>query len=397
MTPLQSALRIFREMNRPIWGDDIIAVAAGLNIPPAHLLQVVNNHPRFERVLFWQQDEGEPQQITYAILEQKRADLPPKEVDKRLIVAARYRPWYKHIGIKLVDWTLLPLAKALVFLFGIFEPVTRRVSAFFKRPGVVKALKPFAPLIFVLTLLGKTAIKGKSLLSLFVMIGVYAGTWGLPFAVGFCLLLAIHEGGHWYVLRRYGIHAGAPMFIPFVGAVITMKGEPENAWVEANIGIGGPLLGTVGAMAALLLAHHTESDLLQAVAHIGFLLNLFNLLPISPLDGGRVLGAVSPKVIYVGLALGLVTLYFLPSVMLVLIIIIGISEVSTLTKHKPSYNNIKPWQRATMGGLYAVLAIFLLFAYEATTLTPEQADPTQTAALILGPLLHRLLQLHKDA
>lgn len=390
-TPIKAALRIFREMNRPIWWEDIEAVAAGLYIAPNLLLHVVNSHPMFERVLFWQEDEGEPKPITHVILEQKRADLSPEEVEKRLLVATRYLPWYKRLGTKLADWTLLPLVMAILFLFRVFEPVTRRVGPFFKRPGVVKALKPFAPLLFVLTLMAKVAVKGKSLVSLFIMIGVYAYNWGLSFAVGFGLLLAIHEGGHWWVMRRYKLPAGAPVFIPFVGALIAMKGEPENAWIDANVGIGGPLLGTVGALLCLLLGYYTDSDVLQAVAHVGFILNLFNLLPIHPLDGGRILSAVSNKVIYLGLALGLATLYFHPTLMLTLIVVLGFTEIGKLTSHRPSYNDIKPWQRVTMGGLYASLAAFLVFAAEATTLTEDQADPLKTALLISPFLLRKLL------
>ena len=111
---------------------------------------------------------------------------------------------------------------------------------------------------------------------------------GAPFAIGFVLLIFVHELGHALVLRRQGIPAGAPVFIPFLGAVIAMKGMPRNAWVEALVGIGGPALGTAGAVVCLAMGWLTGAPIWLALASTGFLLNLFNLLPISPLDGGRI-------------------------------------------------------------------------------------------------------------
>ena len=138
--------------------------------------------------------------------------------------------------------------------------------------------------------------------SFFVSVLAYATIWGWRFALGFTVLLFVHELGHVIQLRREGVPATAPLFIPFLGAVVGMKGLPDNAWVEAKVGLAGPVLGTVGAAACLAAGVASDSDLLRALAYTGFLLNLFNLLPVLPLDGGRAAAAFHPAFWFVGLA-----------------------------------------------------------------------------------------------
>src|SRR5207245_11385732 len=122
----------------------------------------------------------------------------------------------------------------------------------------------------------------------------YATIWGLPFAVGFVLLIFVHELGHALVMRQQGIPAGAPVFIPFVGAVIAMRGLPRDAYVAAVVAIGGPLLGSLGAAACLGGAVTTGARFWYALASTGFLINLFNLIPLYPLDG-RLISAASSR------------------------------------------------------------------------------------------------------
>ena len=156
-----------------------------------------------------------------------------------------------------------------------------------------------------------------------ISVGAYTLLWGWPFAALFVLLIFVHELGHALWLRKEGIPAGAPVFIPFVGAVIGMKGLPRNAYVEAKVGLAGPVLGTVGAAVMLAIGETTNSDLVRAAAHTGFLLNLFNLLPIVPLDGGRAMAAVHPALWIAGL-IGLAgLLIYSPNAILILILILG--------------------------------------------------------------------------
>ena len=128
-----------------------------------------------------------------------------------------------------------------------------------------------------------------------VSIAAYALIWGWPFAVGFVLLLLLHEMGHVIQLRREGIKASAPMFIPFLGAVISAKSMGDNAAAEARVGLAGPGARKPRALVPLIPSGYaTGSDFWRALAYIGFFLNLFNLLPVLPLDGGRAMAALSP-------------------------------------------------------------------------------------------------------
>src|SRR5882757_11267572 len=111
---------------------------------------------------------------------------------------------------------------------------------------------------------------------------VYASIWGLPYAAGVIALLFLHEMGHYVAARRRGLDVGAPTFIPFVGAWIALKELPHDVETEAYVGLGGPLLGMVAAIAVYLYADASDSRIWLAVAYSGFVINLFNLIPMAP-------------------------------------------------------------------------------------------------------------------
>jgi Zn-dependent protease len=128
--------------------------------------------------------------------------------------------------------------------------------------------------------------KASTVLSMLLAMGVYWAAWGWKFAGGFVLSIFVHEMGHVSALRRFGIRATAPMFLPGVGAVVRF--QQDMAPIEqARVGLAGPLWGFGAALAALAVAYGTGSALSAAIAHTGAWVNLFNLLPIIPLDGGR--------------------------------------------------------------------------------------------------------------
>jgi Zn-dependent protease len=143
--------------------------------------------------------------------------------------------------------------------------------------------------------------KFKFALSFLITAGVYALFFGWQFGIGLVLLLLVHEMGHVIQLRREGLSASAPMFIPFMGAMVAMRDMPKDAWTEAKVGLAGPVLGSAGALAVLIWAEEVDSNLLRALAYVGFLLNLFNLVPVVPLDGGRAVAALHPVFWFVGL------------------------------------------------------------------------------------------------
>lgn len=146
--------------------------------------------------------------------------------------------------------------------------------------------------------------KAAPLISMLVTSATYSLFFGWPYACGMVGLIFIHECGHAIVMHRYGVPFSPMVFVPFMGAVIAMKEHPTNAYQEAIIAFGGPLLGTAGALGVSLLGQYNDSQLLLALADFGFIINLFNLLPIGSLDGGRIGGAISPAFGIAGLVGG---------------------------------------------------------------------------------------------
>ncbi len=202
--------------------------------------------------------------------------------------------------------------------------------------------------------------KFKTFFSMLISIWAYAMFWGWSFAAGFVALIFIHEMGHVFALRMMGIPATAPMFIPFVGAHIVMKQMPKNAFVEAVGAYGGPLLGTIGAIGCVAIGMATGNLFWYALASSGFLLNLFNLLPISPLDGGRIIGVISPKLWVLGL-LGAGALFYLTwSPIVALILLLGSYQIyksfKTSKTERARYYDVSIGKRIGMG----VAFLFLL-------------------------------------
>jgi len=191
-------------------------------------------------------------------------------------------------------------------------------------------------------------------------IGLYASQWGFPFAAGFVALIFVHEMGHAVVLRSEGIPAGAPVFIPFLGAFIAMRGRPRNAYVEAKVGIGGPVAGSLAAWAVLAVGLALGRPLLLTLGHAGILLNLFNLIPVSPLDGGRIAGAFSRAFWIGGYALGIVAFLLTRSPLLLLVLVVGLFTLWQRWRHPvPGYDSIPRSKRLVIGLGYATLVIML--------------------------------------
>jgi len=156
-----------------------------------------------------------------------------------------------------------------------------------------------------LLVLGLT--KASTLLSMLLSMGVYWTLWGWKFAAGFVVSIYIHEMGHVQALTRYGIKATAPMFIPGVGAFIRLKQYPTDRREDARVGLAGPIWGAGAAVAAYGAYLATGAGIWGAIAHVGAYINLFNLLPVWQLDGGRGFRALTrPQrwiaVVVVGLA-----------------------------------------------------------------------------------------------
>jgi Zn-dependent protease len=177
---------------------------------------------------------------------------------------------------------------------------------------------------------GKLALTGGTML---LSVIAYAFIFGWKYAVGFVLLLFVHEMGHYIAARQRGLDVGAPTFIPFLGAWIELKQMPHDAETEAYVGLGGPLLGTVGALVCYLLARSYDSTWLLAVAYAGLFINLFNLIPLSPFDGGRITAVLSPRIWLLGVpVLGALFLYR-PSPMLLIVALLAAPQVWKAIKY----------------------------------------------------------------
>jgi Zn-dependent protease len=229
--------------------------------------------------------------------------------------------------------------------------------------GVV-ILKFLAKIKFVLPILLKT---GGSML---VTIGVYAMVWGWKFAVGFVLLLMLHECGHLIVAKKFGLKVSAPMFIPFVGAFILLKEAPRNAWMEACVGIGGPMFGSLAALLCHAAGIHFGAPLLIALAWSGYFLNLFNLAPVGMLDGGRIVTALSPWLWLPGFALLGWLGWTHPNIIIWILLFMSLPRIFSLfrkrSEEEQRYFEVAPAQRWTMGGMYfGLIAALVVLMYVA--------------------------------
>ena len=239
-------------------------------------------------------------------------------------------------------------------------------------------LKFGAKLKFLLLLLPKVKLFTTSA-SMLVSIGAYALIWGWSFAVGFVLLLLVHEMGHVIQLRREGIKASAPMFIPFLGALVAMKELPKDAAAEARVGLAGPILGSLGALVPLGIYALTGNELFQALAFVGFFLNLFNLLPVLPLDGGRAMAALSPALWFVGFALLIAVTFLYPNPIMLLVLLFGGFETYRRWKARKEpesrrYHEVSRRTRLGVAAVYLGLAGLLALGMDATFLERDFSD-----------------------
>ncbi|MGO8702134.1 MAG: site-2 protease family protein [Limisphaerales bacterium] len=223
--------------------------------------------------------------------------------------------------------------------------------------------------------------------TMILSVGLYAMTWGVWFAIGFVLLLFIHECGHLLAAKRFGLKVGAPVFIPFLGALIALKESPRNAWIESVVGIGGPLLGSAGALLCEALYIATGNLMFRSLAYTGFFLNLFNLMPVGFLDGGRIVTALSPWLWLVGFAVLVFLTMTRFNFILLLILIASLPRLFSLFRPKSDierrYFEVTPEQRLLMGGLYFGLIAALVLGMRLTHV-PRELLGTSTKVGVFG-------------
>ena len=182
---------------------------------------------------------------------------------------------------------------------------------------------------------------GKVLLSagsMLVSVAVYGQLYGWRYGVGFVLLLLVHEMGHYVAARQRNLPVGLPTFIPFVGAWINLKNQGIGSETQAFVGMAGPLLGSTGAFIVYLVALEYQTHWLLAIAYAGFVLNLFNLIPVVPLDGGHIVAVISPKIWVIGLPMLVVLYFWQPSPLIIIIAILAAPKAWAAIRNKTQVN-----------------------------------------------------------
>jgi Zn-dependent protease len=152
--------------------------------------------------------------------------------------------------------------------------------------------KIWAPIAVVVGLALKFSFVVFKFFSIFISVGAYALIWGWKFAIGFVALILIHEMGHFVEAKRQGLEVTLPTFVPFLGAYVLIKNSPLNPWNNALVALAGPAVGGAGAAAFWGIGEAIDSDLMRALAFVGFMINLINLVPVGILDGGAVWNAI---------------------------------------------------------------------------------------------------------
>ncbi|HWY90121.1 MAG TPA: site-2 protease family protein [Solirubrobacteraceae bacterium] len=241
---------------------------------------------------------------------------------------------------------------------GMVAAIVALIAKFFT---AIKGLLLLLPKIKLLTTTG-TAL---------VSVAAYSLFFGWEFAAGFVLLLFVHEMGHVFQLRREGISASAPMFIPFLGAAVFSKSLGDNALAEARVGLAGPILGTLGAAVCLALAEAVNSDLLRALAYVAFFLNLINLIPVVPFDGGRAMAAMAPWMWFMGLGALVALLLLTGNPFLLIFLLLGFLETrrrwrerKTRSLEQAAYYRVAPRHRVYVGVVYIGLIVVLVLGMD---------------------------------
>lgn len=242
-----------------------------------------------------------------------------------------------------------------LLLLGVFALKLKALLILFLERGRLLFVNPFEGFGAA-----QFAIAGGSMA---VTVAAYA--WKYPnrlgLILGFVVVTLIHEIGHAVVIRVKGLRAGYMVFIPFIGGAVTLKDQPRSAYDDAQIGLAGPIFGTLASLAFLQTFKWSKEPLYLLIALAGFVLNLINLLPIGMLDGGRISAAVTKWMWVFGGGLLTYKVFRQPNPLLILILILAAFQVyASLNREKEDkFYEVTPTQRAAIGLAYFALVVFL--------------------------------------
>ncbi len=210
------------------------------------------------------------------------------------------------------------------------------------------------------------------ILSMFASMLLYGLAFGWPFGVGLVLLIAVHELGHVVAIRQRGMKATLPIFIPFMGALVGLQQQPQDAEEEAYIGIAGPVFGMAAACFCWWLGYRMHSELLLLLASFGMIMHIFNLMPVVPLDGGRTVAFLRWKAWAPGLLAMLVLLFydpvthaitFDPFAILILAFVLYNFRARLLNPPSPLYDQIALSTKWLYGGVWFGLLGLAVYGY----------------------------------
>ena len=198
--------------------------------------------------------------------------------------------------------------------------------------------------------------------SMALSIAAYATKAPLPLVIGFVVVVLVHEIGHAVVIRAKGLRAGVMVFIPFIGGAVTLKDQPRSAYDDAQIGLAGPIAGTLPCLIFLQIYKWTDLPLYLAIAAAGFALNLINLLPIGMLDGGRISAAVTKWMWVFGGGVLVYKVVKQPNpLMLLVLLLVGFQVYASIVREKDdkAFYDVTASQRAAIAIAYFALVVFL--------------------------------------
>lgn len=234
-----------------------------------------------------------------------------------------------------------------------------------------------------LLLLLLTGVKFGKLLTtsgtMLLSVAVYALMFGWRYAAGFVALLFCHELGHYIAAKQRKLPVGPITFIPFLGAWIELKEQPMNVETEAYVGLGGPFVGTLAAFLCYEVGRMLHSPLWIALAYAGFMLNLFNLIPLMPFDGGRITRIVSQKMWLVGAPVLIGLFLIRPSPMLIVVAVLALPHVlagwrGAASNEPPQYHDVPSSTRLQYGAIYLALVGYLaMMTYETYSQLPRHS------------------------
>ncbi len=198
--------------------------------------------------------------------------------------------------------------------------------------------------------------------SMAVTIAAYASQAPLKVVIGFVVITFIHETGHALVIRAKGLRAGFMVFIPFIGGAVTLKDQPRSAYDDAQIGLAGPIAGTLASLVCLQIFKSFGNPLYLLIASVGFILNLINLLPLGPLDGGRISAAVTKWMWVLGFAAVVYKAFTQPNPLMIVVLVLAAFQVYASIKREKDeqrFYDVTLTQRAAIATVYFALVVFL--------------------------------------